>query len=697
MDHLNGVSALAGLFASEFGESEIGKIVGLYHDIGKYSEQFQSYMRHETNAKVDHSTAGALEVHNLLIALCIAGHHSGIPNLGVKGIPDSLWARLSKKLPDYSAYKAELSEPSSQIHSSLLTEILSSKNFFSAMFYTRMIFSCLVDADFLDTENFICKGATGRGSYLSIEELKIKFDNHIYKDFLNKNHVNYDKAINARRRKILEECIVTGENSTRNLLRLTVPTGGGKTIASMAFALHNAVKNGKRRIIYVIPYTSIIEQTAKVFSDVFGRNVLEHHRNAEYDNFDTGDENRNCLATENWAAPIIVTTNVQFFESLFSNRTSKCRKLHNIANSVVIFDEAQLIPVDFLRPCTAAIECMVMHYRCTAVLCTATQPALENIFNVSDIPEICSNVEENYSYFQRVTIKVRETEMELADLAAQLLQYRQVLCIMNTKGTARRLFENLQNEQNVFHLSTNLCPAHRSIVMKEIRRCLVTDKNCRVIATSLVEAGVDLDFPCVYREITGLDSIIQAAGRCNREGRCSKDQSVVFVFSLKDSTQRGFQDRRVSALKIILEKYASELDSPAAIRGYFDCLYQWSQTDKKQIMARSNKTMPFQNIAADFSLIEARTKPVFIPFDDEAKKIAARLRIGERSRKLLRQAGKYMVNVYYGSPVSPYEKFLDARKIEALDNALAILIDESIYDASTGLNQNFDEGQAIIF
>lgn len=691
LDHLHGVSTLASLFASEFGESDAGKIVGLYHDIGKYSEQFQNYIRHETHEKVDHSTAGALEVRHLLIALCIAGHHSGIPNLGIKGIPDSFWARMSKKLPDYSVYKSELPAPSSQIKSRLLTEILSSKNFFSAMFYTRMIFSCLVDADFLDTENFMYKGNTGRGSYPSIEELKIQFDDYIGKTFLNKNHVCYNTPINVRRRAILEECIAKGETSTKKLLRLTVPTGGGKTIASMAFALHNAVKNGKRRIIYVIPYTSIIEQTAKIFSNIFGaENVLEHHMNAEYNNSDAGAENKNYLATENWAAPIIVTTNVQFFESLFSNRTSKCRKLHNIANSVVIFDEAQLIPIDFLRPCSTAIEELTLRYRCTSVLCTATQPALENIFNVSNIPEICSNVEDNYNYFRRVTIKVCELEMDLEDLASQLLQYRQILCIVNTKKIARRLFEGLKNEKNVFHLSTNLCPAHRSIVMKEIKRCLTDGKNCRVISTSLVEAGVDLDFPCVYREITGLDSIIQAAGRCNREGRHSKVQSLVYVFSLKNSTQRGFQSRRVSASKIVLEKYASELDSPTAIRGYFGCLYQWSQMDKKQILSRSNKTMPFKDIAADFSLIEEHTKPVFIPFDSEAKKIAARLRNDEISRTLLRQAGKYIVNVYYGSPVSPYEKFLAARKIEALDNALAILIDESAYDASTGLNQNFD-------
>lgn len=698
-NHLIEVSRLAEKFASEFDENDAGKIVGLYHDIGKYSQDFQKYIRQESNKKVDHSTAGARELFNvkspvnLLSAFGISGHHGGIPDIGDAKIFENtgttFFARvIQKKIPDYENYLSEIERPSAKNHSKLLPLI--SKDIFSVMFYTRMIFSCLVDADFLDTENFMSKGKIQRGNFSTLEELKKIFDNYIEKTFLNENNTRYNEPINQKRRQILKECISKGDSSKENLVSLTVPTGGGKTISSMAFALHNATKNQRKKIIYVIPYTSIIEQNAKVFSKIFGsENVVEHHSGAEY------DDTIKKLATENWDAPIIITTNVQFFESLFSNRPSKCRKLHNIANSVLIFDEAQMIPTEFLKPCTKAINELTKYYNCTAVLCTATQPSLEKFFD-ENISEICSEVEENYNFFRRTKIKVLEEKISAESLSEQLKKFSQVLCIVNKKKTAGEIFENLQGEANTFYLSTNLCPVHRSKVLKEIRYCLEKNLPCRVISTSLVEAGVDLDFPCIYRELAGLDSIIQASGRCNREGKFSATESFVYIFQIENEKPVQSQKLRISATTLVREKYFSDLDSLQAIKYYFETLHKLdgSKSDKFGILQlHDKKSMPFKEIAEKFKLITENTKSVFIPFDENAKEIETKLLNGEISRTLLRKAGKYIVNVY----CTPYEKMLATQKIKVIDESLSVLVDLNLYDSSTGLNQNVEDGIGIFF
>ena len=699
-EHLQNVSKLAEKFASNFEEIEVGRIVGLYHDIGKYSTEFQKYIRQESKKRVDHSTAGARELFkmksyvNLIAAFCIAGHHSGIQNIGNPKVFDELtfFSRVGQKeIPNYAEYKKEIEPPNADNSSKIIPLI--SKNYFSVMFYTRMIFSCLVDADFLDTENFINNEKVNRGNFLDIKELKKIFDSYIEEKFFNENNVRYNEPINQKRRNILKECIDSGKISKEMLLSLTVPTGGGKTISSMAFALNNAVKNGRQRIIYVIPYTSIIEQNAKVFSDIFGgENVLEHHSGAEYD--DTEEENIKKLAGENWDAPIIVTTNVQFFESLFSNRTSKCRKLHNIANSVIIFDEAQIIPTEFLKPCVSAINELTKYYNCTAVLCTATQPSLEKLFDGQTIKEICSAVEENYNFFRRTTIKVLEEKISSEELIERLKENRQVLCIVNKKKNAREIFENLQGEENIFHLSTNLCPVHRSKILQEIKNCLSKNLPCRVVSTSLVEAGVDLDFPCVYREIAGLDSIIQAAGRCNREGKFPKEKSCVYVFKIKEERTVNNQKLRISAANFVCENYADDLDSPQAIKSYFDFLHKLdgNKLDKENIISLC-QTMPFKEIAEKFKLIKENTKSVFIPFDENAKQIEQRILSGEKSRALFRKAGKYIVNVYDAD----YKKMSASQKIKIIDESLAVLADLNLYDSSTGLNQEIEDGIGIFF
>lgn len=728
LDHLMGVAELAERFAAAFGEAALGRLLGLYHDIGKYSQEFQAYMRADEEKKkrlrgsIDHSTAGAQEIVKLgqgtgrgkssrlskgmaqVMAFCIAGHHGGIPNQGTQanvGGEGTLWGRLKRRnLLDYRACQEENLAailPASR----LLEEVARAP--FSTMLYTRMLFSCLVDADFLDTEKFMSAGSVEREGFASMETLFARFEASVEDKFFRpkteEERQRLKQPINKKRMALLAESIATGKEAAGNFYRLTIPTGGGKTISSLAFALHYAAhaKRKRRRIIYVIPYTSIIEQNAAVFRDLLGPDsVVEHHQNVDYDDVQDMDMNRKRLATENWDAPVIVTTNVQFFESLFSNRPSKCRKLHNLAESIVIFDEAQMIPLDYLRPSLAAIEALVRHYDCTAVLCTATQPPLGQFFPADLQPiEICPALVENADFFRRTTIRLREEAMTEESLAAELAAQERVLCIVNVKKTAQRIFDLLGEQEGTYHLSTNLYPVHREQVLEEIRERLKDGKPCRVISTSLVEAGVDLDFPSVYREINGLDSIVQAAGRCNREGRRSAEESVVHVFSLEKLAKNAQLAAEIT--KNVARSFAEDLASPEAIRRYFEELYDLSgknRLDKKDIMGQSGK-FAFADIADDVRLIEDRTKPIFIPQTEEGQALLARLEQGERSRSLMRKVGRYIVTVYTGYAEAPFEQLAAQGKIRMLDENLAVLVDMEAYDSQKGLSNNVGEGEGM--
>ena len=715
-DHLTGVADLAGRFAAAFGEEEMGRLLGLYHDVGKYSREFQTYIRADEAEKkkrrgsVDHSTAGAQEIAKLRqgaaapLAFCIAGHHAGIPNRGERADPEgaaTLLGRLKRKgLPDYRAYRTENDAPAA-VPSALYAQVAAEA--FPAMLYTRMLFSCLVDADFLDTEDFMSAGNVEREGFASLDTLLERLQESLEEKFskpkTEKEKQKLQLPINEKRSALLAQSIAAGKEAKGNLYRLTIPTGGGKTISSLAFALHYAAhaKRKRKRIIYVIPYTSIIEQNAAVFRELLGEeNVVEHHQHVDYDDAQDTDMNRKRLATENWDAPVIVTTNVQFFESLFSNRPSKCRKLHNLAESIVIFDEAQMIPLDYLRPSLAAIEALVRHYACTAVLCTATQPPLGQFFPADLQPiEICPALMENADFFRRTTIRLREEAMTEERLAAELAAQERVLCIVNVKKTAQRIFDLLGEQEGTYHLSTNLYPVHREQVLEEIRERLKDGKPCRVISTSLVEAGVDLDFPSVYREINGLDSIVQAAGRCNREGRRSAEESVVHVFSLEKLARNAQLSAEIT--KNVARSFAEDLASPEAIHRYFEELYDLSgknRLDKKGVLGQSGK-FAFADIADDVRLIEDRTKPIFIPQSEEGQALLARLERGERSRALMRKVGRYIVTAYTGYDEAPFDRLAAQGKIRMLDENLAVLVDMSAYDAQRGLLHNVGEGEGM--
>ena len=513
-------------------------------------------------------------------------------------------------------------------------------------------------------------------------------------------------ALNEKRCEILHTCMRKGEGK-QGLYSLTVPTGGGKTISSMAFAMKQAMKWQKERIIYVIPYLSIIEQTADVFLALLGNHaVLESHSQVDYDSLpEEGSEEagrvaeRMKLAAENWDAPVVITTNEQFFESLYANKTSRCRKLHNIANSVIILDEAQMMPVDFLKPCLHALEQLVHYYGCTVVLCSATQPELGRYLQKNPM-EIMENVGELFQLFKRVTFDI-DGETDYAETAKKLDECEQVLCIASTKKEAEKIFELLDGE--AMYLSTNLCPAHRREIIREMKTRLRYGKPCRVVSTSIISVGVDIDFPVVYLQYTGLDSLIQGAGRCNREGRQSLQKSRAHIFWTKESKKSLFMRKEKQVTDMVRKKYnAEEMTEPSAIRTYFENWYQSNEgnLDYREI-EKLAQSLSFAEIGKRFHLINDSTKSVFIPFDEKARNIKEQLMMGNRSRQLMRAAGAYMINVRYSKAQgqSDFMKLLTQGQIEMFpgDENLAYLVNMEDYDAELGLKIKSEDGVGIMW
>lgn len=382
---------------------------------------------------------------------------------------------------------------------------------------------------------------------------------------------------------------------------------------------------------------------------------------------------------------------MQFIESIFANKPSKCRKLHNIANSIIIFDEVQMLPEDYLLPCVEVIKELTEHYNCCVVLCTATQPSLDKFFDNKAI-EIIDKPKFYYDVFKRTKIKIlgKLTENELA---GKLKKYSQVLCIVGTKRTAQQIFELLKEEKSVYHLSTNMCPTHRKRILEEIRAKLKNGEVCRVISTSLIEAGVDVDFPTVYKEMDALDSIVQAAGRCNREGKHNAKDSIVYVFELEGNSSNKLRLLEKQVTENILQEY-EDISSPEAITAYFNKLHVLlaENLDKRKIfefLKHGRQRFYFKTIASMVKIINDNTKSIFIPFDSNAKIIEQELRSGARTKELMRKMGAYCVNVYYQADnihlESAYEKLLHNNKIEILDENITILVDDKAYDNKIGL------------
>ena len=561
------------------------------------------------------------------------------------------------------------------------------------MFFTRMLFSCLVDADYTDTGAFMDNSPYLPASSSSMEELWRRLETYVSGWFPPKG------ALNMQRCVILEQCMSAGAQYGPGLFTLTVPTGGGKTVASLSFALAQAKARRMKRIVYVIPYTSIIEQTAQAFREILGdENVLEFHSGVQFDQQEDDASSPEAApltrSVETWDVPVIVTTAVQFFESLYACQPSKCRKLHNLAQSVLIFDEAQMLPLPYLRPCVWAIAQLVRHYGASAVLCTATQPALDPIFQefAPEIPirEICPMAEAHWESFRRVSFQQAGT-LSWMDLAACLQQQEQVLCVVNTRRAAREVFHQLSGSGN-FHLSTLMYPAHRRRILDEIRRRLRDGLPCRVVSTSLIEAGVDVDFPAVYRELSGLDSILQAAGRCNREGKRPVSESIVTLFRGEAAPPPLFQTA-IGVGRKVLEQY-DDIASQEAIQAYFHMFLELNGAeaqDKYGILSKIHEDpFPFQSVAERFHMIDSPTRTVYIPLGAGAELIG-RLRAGERSRALFRQLGQYGVSIYENH----FAALDQAGDLERLEDGSAILASLSLYSEETGLSLEADCGKGL--
>lgn len=697
-EHLEGTAERSGEFAEKFGKKEWGYCCGMLHDIGKYSEEFQRKIQEDTNDRVDHATAGAQVCKECggyysILSYCIAGHHAGLPDYGNTAMSSSLCGRWKKRICDYHAYKAEIKIPKLDTDPIVFSK---DRNMdFALGTFIRMLYSCLVDADFLDTESFMKNGDTGRNSGESMETLQNRLEKHI-SEWLKNTDID---TINGRRTEILKNCIKEGKQK-EGIFRLTVPTGGGKTLTSLAFALEHAVKNHKDRIIYVIPYTSIIEQNAQVFREILGEdNVLENHCNVDYESSEEFKPMQ--LASENWDKPVVVTTNVQFFESLFANKSSKCRKLHNIANSVVILDEAQMLPMDYLKPCTAMLQELVDGYRTSIVLCTATQPTLDAFFRENAlIKELCPRMEEQFQFFQRVNYQ-NLGKIRWDDLLEKLKRENNALCIVNTKKAAQMIYKEIDGE-GIYHLSTSMYPKHRKRVLKKIRERLKNNEKCIVISTSLVEAGVDLDFARVYRQIAGLDSMIQAAGRCNREGKRKLSDSMVYIFDLEESYPVQSQRQQMDVSKGILQDYADIADLKA-ITDYFTRLYHYRGTslDKKKIMDEFQKMeCNFAKVAKEFRLIEENTRMIFINREPEADELLQELRIKGVTRERMRKAGQYCIQVYDNekSENSFFDKLNGAGMLKPISEEMQDFYELAAgeqYSEEYGLDFSLEDGMAL--
>ncbi len=696
--HLQNVSELAAIFARTFGGDKWAKILGLNHDLGKGTLPWQAYLRKANGIEDEfarfykghptHASVGAQWLYGLsdeagkLLAYCIAGHHGGLPNWN-DSAESALESRLRK---GYPTVQVPLITP--EFPDSCPFTADAERFGFQLQFFVRMLFSCLVDADYLDTEQSLDeKRAKWRSCYPSLEDLSINF----WVNFNALRDAAKDTVVNRQRETVLEDCLIESKKIP-GLFSLTVPTGGGKTLASMAFALDHAKVHGKRRIIYVIPFTSIIEQNAKVFRDMLGDDVvLEHHCNFVPDDSDW----KTRLASENWDASIVVTTNVQFFNSFYANKPSKCRKLHNVANSIIIFDEVQAIPIEKLKPCLEVIKELSLNYGVTSILCTATQPAVEfsNSFQsgLKDVREIVQDVPALFSALKR-TEEVFIGELSEQDVANRLLEHEQVLCIVNTRQQALDVFAALPESDSTIHLSALMYPAHRTRKLNEVRKLLEDKLPCRVVSTQLIEAGVDIDFPCVFRAVSGIDSIAQAAGRCNRNG-LSMTPCKVFVFEFpEDSSCSFFRQAAQSAAKLF-DQFSGKLTSPECVRKYFaDFFWKNEQRmDTDDIIETCSKShrgnIQFRDIA-EFRMIKSATIPIIVALDDSAVKFARSLEFAEHKGGILRKLQQYTVQIY------PYQFDEIKEWIESPEPGVWVLHSEKLYSEKTGLKCKPPEGNA---
>jgi len=699
-DHSNGVAERAKSFAKEFGFAKLGEILGVLHDKGKEQQDWQSYIRRVTGLQPDsgsthpnHAYVGAVMAKQLypqlyqLLSYPILGHHAGLCDYA------QLEENMSKLVP------TDVSPESPQDYK-LPIETIKLFDCKGIHHLIRMLYSCLVDADFLDTEQFMNGDRTTlRGGHQSIEELLPMLECRLAA-------FKADSEVNQIRAEI-QHCCAQSAVKEPGFYSLTVPTGGGKTLSSLLWAMKHAVRYGKKRIIIAIPYTSIIVQTAETLRSIFGEeNVLEHHSNMDMSESD--DERhkynekalRRKLATENWDYPIVVTTNVQLFESMFANRPSVCRKLHNICNSVLILDEAQMLPIEFLQPIIDSLKVYQKCFGVSVLFTTASMPALEGNYPRNSYKEPyllgIEKINEIVPLEMNLTKKLERVELHFEDnvhltydqIADKLTKCDRVLCIVNTRKDAQEIYSRLPKDGLTLHLSRMMCPKHVNKVINDIKMALKDDAQqiIRVVATQLVEAGVDIDFPIVYRQEAGLDSILQSAGRCNREGRLQDSKGQVFVFALNRPLPPGYINKANSSRKNmtgITEWFGKE-----AMQQYFEQLYsRYSKTssfdvsDVEHMLYKPTELM-FKTEAQSFTLINDNSKSVIVNYEDSMS-LVGRLTTNV-NYKMMKQLSQYSVNIYERD----FKELMKYGLIEEILPEVYVIRDQSQYDKDMGLTIN---------
>lgn len=689
-DHRDHVADLASNFAEAFGSGSLAYLAGWLHDKGKERDSFQNYIRKEnglpTNDKAigehEHAFVGGLiaaqkPLHSLHLANIIMGHHRGLYD--EDALKDAIKRRTVPKEIKIDPLPISPSSPHIQLRPEDLHH------------YVRMLFSCLVDADRLDTEAFMNPSQAllrGHGDSLPVllERLEAKLSEFKSKD--NDSEVN-------RVRNYVQQLCREKSDLPRGIFSMTVPTGGGKTLSSLLWALRHAIHNGQKRIIIAIPYTSVITQTAKTLKDILGiQNVLEHHSEFDYDAMkDEKLKEIYQLAAENWDFPVIVTTNVQLFESMFSNKPSACRKLHNIVNSVVILDEVQTLPTSYLEPIVDAISAYHRSFGTSFLFTTASQPILSgliegcnplaNFQGFDAVTELIPASAKLHERLRRVRLDIDNTPRNYEEIAHAISQHDRVLCIVNTRRDAKEIYKLLPKEGLTLHLSRMMCPDHVSETIHKITEALADDtcKVIRVVATQLVEAGVDIDFPVVYRQEAGLDSVLQAAGRCNREGK--KKLCVTHVFSLAKEHRLppgDFSNANNARLSL---KRDSDWFAPETMTNYFRQRYSREETfDKKGIrdyLSHPTDIM-FETAAKEFRLIEDGSIPLIVVWKNSLS-LVEQLKQQGPSYTLMKQLSKYSVNVYQ----SDFKALCQSGAVKEVIEGIYVVNQQTQYDGQLGL------------
>lgn len=659
-EHSRGVAELAKRFANAFDMGDFGYVMGMLHDKGKEKAEFQNYIRFEngladkrtyTQEGKAHAYVGGLlakkqySFYAALIENPIMGHHRGLYDYtdleieNEKVIPEEVSTPETVKLAFPSWFKPNEIQKRDFHH------------------IERILYSCLVDADYLDTERFMQPDQYElRGGKTLLRDLLPKLDAYISSFGDPRTEVN-------KIRSNIQQICKDKAGDAPGLYSLTVPTGGGKTLSSLVWAINHAIKHNKRRIIIAIPYTSIIVQTAAVLRNIFGaENVLEHHSNVVVDNaHDDIVNNQLKLATENWDYPIIVTTNVQLLESMMASRSSDCRKLHNIVNSVLILDEVQTLPTDFLQPIVDTLDTYQRLFGVSVLFTTASQPVLEGqhqgtnngikLDGLSHIEEIIPAEWNLHDALRRVELDIDNNPQSYDEIAQRLAQHNRVLCIVNTRRDAKEIFERLPDEGIRIHLSRMMCPEHLSEKIAEMKAALANPSNkiVRVVSTQLIEAGVDIDFPVVYRQEAGLDSILQAAGRCNREGKLSLCTTHVFSLAAEHALPRGFITQCNNARMNMVGEY--DWFSPQAMKDYFLQLYSRVQTfDKKDMkhylyeMDNRGQYIMFETADREFCMIDDDAIPIVVNWR-EALLLVSQLKDNGPTYNLMKELSRYSVNL----------------------------------------------------